>query len=202
MPPCRRTSADSDDATKACSAHPSSLKPSRRARLQRSRPSKLSEVIAAASPPPWRVLQDSFVAVRALWKHCENRRRRRSESRFCNTLPCGEGQGRGSPIPQMSGFPPPLTPPRKGEGNPTAAVVGESFHPLRIGEANYPGPCAMSRPVTSQGPGSEHCSRAARIAVSGTSTGGGTPVTSGSGVAADAAARCPGPARACPCGGS
>jgi hypothetical protein len=28
--------------------------------------------------------------------------------------------GEGNPKPQTSGFPPPLTPPRKGEGNPSA----------------------------------------------------------------------------------
>ena len=42
----------------------------------------------------------------------------------------GEGQGGGIPERRGFGFPPPLTPPHKGEGNPVAAVVGETSHLL------------------------------------------------------------------------
>ena len=41
----------------------------------------------------------------------------------------GEGQGGGNPRQRMSGLPPPLTPPHKGEGNPALPVGRDRFQP-------------------------------------------------------------------------
>ncbi len=61
----------------------------------------------------------------------------------------------GIPEHPRSGFPPPLTPPhilvarlrRDGEGNPVVAVVGGSFHLLRVTEkavADYAATCSSA----------------------------------------------------------